>query len=136
MDKMQEYRLDGMKYALRIAIESGIDGLKQEVERRTRNMECLPMTKKQREEVIFSVAKTSRDIITLGMAAVLRDEFDFGAKRIQRAIDRLDSKMECIYEGHCSLEDYYEVLKEELGENFHYESEGKIYEPFSHRSDV
>ena len=49
------------------------------------------------------------------MIATLHDEFGFGEKRIQRAIDRFNFKAECLADDYCSWDDYIQTIKDELG---------------------
>ena len=48
------------------------------------------------------------DTMVILMAVTLHDEFGFGEKRVQRAIDRFMFKANC-------LQEQIEILKEELG---------------------
>ena len=43
------------------------------------------------------------------------DEFDFGAKRCQRFIERMNLKAECIVDDLATWDDYRQAIQERLG---------------------
>lgn len=47
--------------------------------------------------------------------ATLHDEFDFGAKRCQRFIERMNLKAECIVDDLATWDDFIGQIREELG---------------------
>ena len=47
--------------------------------------------------------------------ATLRDEFGFGAKRLQRYIERFEGKMDCINEDYVTWVDIVDNIEEETG---------------------
>ena len=55
------------------------------------------------------------DTMVILMAVTLHDEFGFGEKRVQRAIDRFMFKANCLDEDSTTWQEQIEILKEELG---------------------
>ena len=53
-------------------------------------------------------------MLTLSVAT-LHDEFDFGAKRCQRFIERMNLKAECIVDDLATWDDFIGQIREELG---------------------
>lgn len=45
----------------------------------------------------------------------MHDEFDFGAKRCQRFIERMNLKAECIVDDLATWDDFIGQIREELG---------------------
>ena len=94
INKEEQWRREGMAYALKVARERGIDGLAQEL--KFRNCTQLPanITVRAMEECITNIKNQTIDTVIVLMAATLHDEFGFGEKRVQKAIDRFNSKAE------------------------------------------
>lgn len=114
ISKEEQARREGMSYALEVAKEKGIDGLEEDL--KMRNAINLPVgvSKKALAECSINMKNNILDTVMILMVATLHDEFGFGEKRVQRAIDRLNFKAECIGEDYCTWEDYIQVIKEEL----------------------
>lgn len=114
-DREEQARREGMAYALRVAKEKGIDGL--EAELRFRNATKLPTAVDRAicDECLDEIKVNVLDTVIVLMAATLYDEFDFGQKRVQRAIDRFEEKAECMSEGYCSWQDHIKMIKDNMG---------------------
>lgn len=110
----EKARREGMAYALRIAKEKGIDGLEDDLKMRNAINLPIPVSKKALEECSINIKNNILDTIMILMVATLHDEFGFGEKRVQRAIDRLNYKAECIGEDYCTWDDQIQTIKEEL----------------------
>lgn len=115
INKEEQWRREGMSYALKIAKERGIDGLEEELKVRNATQLPLRVSVKAMEECIVNIKNNVLDTVIILMAATLHDEFGFGEKRVQRAINRFDLKAECLAEGYCTWQDQIDVIKEELG---------------------
>ena len=85
----EKARREGMSYALRIAKEKGIEELEKDLNMRKVVDLPIPVSKKALEECIDNIKNNTVDTFVILMIATLHDEFGFGEKRIQRAIDRL-----------------------------------------------
>ena len=108
-------RREGMSYALKIAREKGIEELEKDLKMRKVVDLPIPVSKKALEECINNIKNNTVDTFVILMIATLHDEFGFGEKRIQRAIDRFNFKAECLAEDYCSWDDYIQTIKDELG---------------------
>ena len=106
-----------MAYALKVAKEKGISGL--EAELIMRNALNLPLRISQKDMETFSnnVKMNTIDTVMVLMAVTLHDEFGFGPKRVQRAINRLQFKADCVTENYSTMQEQINIIKEELNIN-------------------
>ena len=111
----EKARREGMSYALKIAREKGIEELEKDLKMRKVVDLPIPVSKKALEECINNIKNNTVDTFVILMIATLHDEFGFGEKRIQRAIDRFNFKAECLADDYCSWDDYIQTIKDELG---------------------
>lgn len=111
----EKARREGMSYALKVAKEKGIEELEKDLKMRKVVDLPIPVSKKALEECINNIKNNTVDTFVILMIATLHDEFGFGEKRIQRAIDRFNFKAECLAEDYCSWDDYIQTIKDELG---------------------
>ena len=111
----EKARREGMSYALKIAREKGIEELEKDLKMRKVVDLPIPVSKKALEECINNIKNNTVDTFVILMISTLHDEFGFGEKRIQRAIDRFNFKAECLAEDYCSWDDYIQTIKDELG---------------------
>lgn len=118
ISREEQWRREGMSYALKIAKEQGIEGLEADLKMRGAVGLPVPADKKALDECVENIKCNVVDTVVILMAAVLRDEFEFGRKRIQQFMDRFEEKTECIAGEYCTWMDYIEVLKEETGIEF------------------
>ena len=75
----------------------------------------IPVSREALNECINNIKNNTVDTFIILLIATLRDEFGFGEKRVQRAVDRFYYKAECIADDYCAWEDYINTVKEELG---------------------
>lgn len=68
-----------------------------------------------RISVTDQMVKDLKECDEMLTAAVLRDEFDFGPKRVKRFWDRFAFKTACIMSNMATWDDYQKMVKEELG---------------------
>lgn len=115
MDKIEQARRAGMLYAYQIAKEKGIDGLKKEIEFRNITKCPLNVPREKFNEFVENVKKQTVDSIICLSLVTLRDEFDFGGKRLRRFWDRFMLKSECLAEDYVAWDDYIVQLDEECG---------------------
>jgi len=115
IDKEEQARREGMAYALRIAKKKGIDALEEDL--KMRNAIGLPVgvDRKALNQFTENVKFNTVDTMVILMAVTLHDEFGFGEKRVQRAIDRFMFKANCLDEDYTTWQEQIEILKEELG---------------------
>lgn len=112
---MQQYRTDGMEYALRIVKEKGIEALEKEVKVRTWSGISLRITTEEINEASEKIKHMVLDTMTIMTVLTLHDEFGFGRKRIQQFLDRFTLKAECILEDYATWQDYQNIIQKELG---------------------
>lgn len=117
LSKEEMARREGMAYALKVAKEKGISGL--EAELIMRNALNLPLRISQKDMETFSnnVKMNTIDTVMVLMAVTLHDEFGFGPKRVQRAINRLQFKADCVTENYSTMQEQINIIKEELNIN-------------------
>ena len=114
ISKEEQARLQGMSYALKIAKEKGIDGLENDLKMRNIVGLPIPVSRKALDECIVNIKNNVVDTFIVLLAATLHDEFGFGEKRVQRAIDRFNLKAECIADDYCTWDDQIQIVKDEL----------------------
>lgn len=115
MNKREEKaRREGMSYALRVAKEKGIDGLEEDLKLRGAVNLPIPVSKDAFNECISSIRNDTVDLFIVMLASTLHDEFGFGQKRVQRAIDRFNFKCECLADDYLTWNDIKENIQEEL----------------------
>ena len=116
--KMNDYlrgRNEGMQFALRIAKERGIEALEKEA--KFRQVTNLPSDVKMESarKAFTQIRENTADLVMAMTLATLRDEFGFGAKRLQRYIERFEGKMDCINEDYVTWVDIVDNIEEETG---------------------
>lgn len=116
--KMNDYlrgRNEGMQFALRIAKEGGIEALENEA--KFRQVTNLPSDIKMESarKAFTQIRENTADLVMAMTLATLRDEFGFGAKRLQRYIERFEGKMDCINEDYVTWMDIVDNIEEETG---------------------
>lgn len=117
-NKDEELRREGMAYALKIAKEKGIAGLEEECKFRGASRLPLALPRNAIDECVNKIKMNTIDTITILSAITLRDEFEFGQKRIQKFVKRFNSKAECIMENYTTWDDQIQILREECGLEF------------------
>lgn len=115
LSKEDEWRISGMQYALKIAKKDGIEALEKEINFRCRYEVPLGVSQKTINKFTDNVKANMFDTMKIMVSSTLRDEFDFGTKRLQRFIQRFEQKCECMIKDYCSWQDQIDSLKEETG---------------------
>ena len=118
MAKKDEYmngRNEGMAYAYAYAKENGIDALEKELEMRRITNLPTGVSRKALNECIRNIKYNVMDTFVILLVATLRDEFGFGEKRIQRAIDRFNLKASCLGEDYVTWQDLIDDIKSDMG---------------------
>lgn len=118
MSKMTDYqagREDGLLLAERIVKEGGLERLQEEIKYRGITGVHTQLAKKEIEKASEVIKMTTIDTILLLALSTVRDEFDFGEKRMQRLIDRMEKKATCLIGDMATWEDFRETIKEETG---------------------
>lgn len=107
-------RNEGMLYAYNYAKEHGLDALVDEI--KMRNITNMPSQVSRRaiDECVENIKNNTCDTFAILMIAVLHDEFGFGEKRCQKALDRFMEKTECLVGGYVTWRDLIDDISEEL----------------------
>lgn len=118
MGKIDEYasgRNDGLQLALKIVEEDGVDALRKEIEFRGARGINTALSRKELDKASVKIKEMTLDTMLALSVATLHDEFDFGAKRCQRFMKRMNLKAECIVDDLATWDDFVEQIREELG---------------------
>lgn len=106
---------EGMAYALRVAKQHGVEGLEKDLKMRNCHNIPVGVSKKQLADFSHTVKTKMVHYMIILIAVTLHDEFGFGQKRVQKAIDRFMLKCACLDEDYTTWEEQIQILKEELG---------------------
>ena len=119
--KLREYtkaRNDGMMLALKISKEGGggpgTDALIKEMKFREKTKIDTNLTNTELEGVSQNIIGLINETQILIWLSVLHDEFDFGNKRLNRAMDRFEKIHGQIEEGFAGYADYIELLQAKM----------------------
>ena len=119
--KLREYnkaRNDGMMLALKISKEGGggpgTDALIKEMKFREKTKIDTNLTNTELEGVSQNIIGIINETQILIWLSVLHDEFDFGNKRLNRAMDRFEKIHGQIEEGFAGYADYIELLQAKM----------------------
>ena len=118
MSNLKDYargRNDGLAMALRIVEEDGIEGLRKEIKFRGVTGIHTALAKKELDQASKQIKEMTLDTMIVLAVATLHDEFDFGQKRCQRFMDRLELKAGCLIDDLATWTDYIKAIKDEIG---------------------
>lgn len=115
VNKEEQWRREGMAYALKVAKEKGIEGLEEEIKYRNISLVPIAVSKEKMDECVNNIKMNTIDTMLLLSASTLRDEFGFGKERLARFIERFNYKAECLVDGFVTWDDQMEMLAEECG---------------------
>ena len=113
ISKEQQARIDGMAYALKVARESGIEGLEKECRLRGALKAPVGLPKKALDEFIVNCKNQLADTFCILTCVTLHDDFGFGHKRLERFRDRFMLKTDCIVEDYATWQENIEILERE-----------------------
>lgn len=108
-------RNDGLAMALTIAEREGIPALREEIRFRGVTNIHTSIAKKELNEASQKIKAMTLDTMLVLAVATLHDEFDFGAKRCQRFIDRMIQKADCMLDDMATWQDYIDAIEAEMG---------------------
>lgn len=118
MSNLKDYnrgRNDGLAMALRIVESDGIEGLRKEIKFRGVTGIHTTLAKKELDQASKQIKEMTLDTMIVLAIATLHDEFDFGQKRCQRFMDRLELKAGCLIDNLATWPDYIKAIKDEIG---------------------
>ena len=122
-DKKSEGRLEGMFYAYAKIHENGIEEFAKELEYRSKRGVQLINTKKDQQRFEREIIDKLQDAIMIFAIAVLVDEFDFGKEEVDRFLDRLKVKSECISDKYLTWDEQKQIIKDEIGIDIRFRGE-------------
>lgn len=112
--EMQQYRNDGMAYAYKIVKEQGIEALEKEIKYRKATFLPSAVQEKDVNKFVYETKINCLDTVLIMAMMVLRDEFDFGEKRINRFKERFNRKTDVLLANNATWQDLQETLKDEV----------------------
>lgn len=115
LDKYMQGRTEGMEFSLRLAKDKGIEELEKEVRFRNRTGVSLNLTRQELAAGSQNIKNMTFDTMLAMSLMVLRDEFDFGKKRLERFKDRFTQKATFLADDYCTWLDIIDTIKEETG---------------------
>lgn len=115
MDKIYQWRMEGMMNALRIVEEGGVDALKEDLRMRGFFQVKAVITPKEMKEFESNIIQRVQKVILVFALSVLRDEFGFGPKRANQFMKRFNAKCGGIAEGYLTWQEQLGVLEDEIG---------------------
>ena len=115
INKEEQWRREGMAYALKVAREKGIEGLEEEIKYRNISLVPIAVSKEKMDECVNNIKMNTIDTMLILSASTLRDEFGFGKERLARFVERFNYKAECLVDGFCTWDDQMTMLAEECG---------------------
>lgn len=116
--KINDYmvgRNEGMEYALKIVKSGGIEALENECKFRSVTNLPTQITRKYADKMIEKIKLNTIDTLLIMSLYVLRDEYEFGNKRLLKFKERFMSKTECLIEDYVNWDDIRQALEEEIG---------------------
>lgn len=118
MGKIDDYmsgKEDGLLLAARIVEKEGLAGLEEEIRYRNITGIHTGLARKELEKATTRIKEMTLDTFTVLSVAVLRDEFEFGRKRISRFIERMNLKAECLMDDMVTWKDFTDDIRQDLG---------------------
>lgn len=114
-DKFIEGRNEGMAFALKLVKEKGIEGLEHEVKLRGLTFMPSRVTETQIKEICLRLKEDMLYKCMVLAVSALHDEFEYGAKRCTKLVDKMLKIAEAMGDDYCTMSDYVQMLEEELG---------------------
>ena len=118
MGKIDDYmsgKEDGLLLAARIVEKDGLAGLEEEIRYRNITGIHTGLAREELEKATTRIKEMTLDTFTVLSVAVLRDEFEFGRKRISRFIERMNLKAECLVDDMVTWKDFTDDIRQDLG---------------------
>lgn len=117
MGRISDYdsgRRDGLRMAMQIVKESGLEELEKEI--RFRNITGIntSIPKKELEKACEKIKNRTLDTMLVISVSVLHDKFDWGRVRCQRYIDHVNNLADSLIKDMCTWDDYIQMIKDEM----------------------
>lgn len=113
-------RLAGMMYAYKQIKEHGLDYFKKELQNRGAYHIAVAISNADLTAASKAIREQTFDTMMVMSLLTLHDEFDFGKTRLERFMQRFESKSNALAtDGQLKWEDYAGILRDECGINIH-----------------
>ncbi len=112
-DYIMQGRNEGIAFCDKIAKEKGLEELQRVT--RQRNLAGLRtlIDPKDLDKDLINIKMQILDTVLIMSLIVLKDEFDFGSKRLDRFKKRFNDKTECLESGNVTWVDMIEQIQQE-----------------------
>ena len=112
-DYIMQGRNEGIVFCNKLVAEKGPEELERVT--RQRNLTGLRtlIDPKDLDKDLINIKMQILDTVLIMSLAVLKDEFDFGSKRLNRFKKRFNDKTECLESGHVTWIDMIELIQQE-----------------------
>lgn len=120
MSKFEEARRDGLAYALKIAEEKGVEGLREEIRYRNITKHPIGLEQAYLDDWFEHVKLVLVGAIKCASVLTLHDKFGWGALRLNRYLDDFTEKVDAVFQNYASIEDFRDQIKEEIGIDIYY----------------
>ena len=112
-DYIMQGRNEGIAFCDKIAKEKGLEELQRVT--RQRNLAGLRtlIDPKDLDKDLINIKMQILDTVLIMSLIVLKDEFDFGSKRLDRFKKRFNDKTECLESGNVTCVDMIEQIQQE-----------------------
>ena len=112
-DYIMQGRNEGIAFCDKIATEKGLEGLQRVT--RQKNLAGLRtlIDPKDLDKDLINIKMQILDTVLIMSLIVLKDEFDFGSKRLDRFKKRFNDKTECLESGNVTWVDMIEQIQQE-----------------------
>ena len=114
-----------MFYAYAKIKDIGLNEFAKELEYRSKRGIQLVNTRKDQQKFEREIINRVQDVVMIFAIAVLVDEFDFGNEEVNRFIDRLKLKSECIEDKYLTWDEQRQIIKDEIGVDIRFRDEGR-----------
>lgn len=118
MGKVDAYtsgRMDGLKMALDIVKKDGLEELEKEIRFRNITGINVALSRKEVNKATEKIKLRTLDTVLIISVMALRDVYGYGPIRVQRFIDNVNLKADCLMDDMVSWDDYIQTIKKELG---------------------
>jgi len=114
-DKITQWRLEGMGYALKAIEDHGLEEFKKELAYRQKAGISAMVTSKDLRQLHDLITEDALKVALVFSVYALRDEFNFGHERMQRFVRRYEEKAEAFTKGYYTFDELRQMLLDETG---------------------
>lgn len=115
VSREEQWRREGISFAVNYLKDHTPQELEEEAKRRAAYNIPIGMSKGERTHAYHAMAANCLETVLLIAVSTLRDEFDFGTKRLNRFVERFNNKADCIEDDLVSWDDMVENVRQETG---------------------